>query len=89
MNKILLFRTLRFLVLCLLALNASALSAPTASSFDWHLPKGARIEGTLLIAEIPAEDGPGNIWCAAKLDVGEALAVMKCVARALETLPSH
>ena len=46
---------------------------------DWSLPSGARIEGDRLIAEIPAEEGPRNIWCAATLDVGEALAAMKCV----------
>ena len=47
---------------------------------DWSLPSGARIEGDRLIAEIPAEEGPRNIWCAATLDVGEALAAMQCVA---------
>ena len=46
---------------------------------DWSLPQGARIEGDTLIAEIPAEEGPRNIWCAAKIDVADALAAMKCV----------
>ncbi len=46
---------------------------------DWSLPSGARIEGDRLIAEIPAEEGPRNIWCAAKIDVADALAAMKCV----------
>ena len=61
----------------------SASSAPLrlrVKNTDWSLPRGARIEGDRLIAEIPAEEGPRNIWCAAKIPVAEALAAMKCVA---------
>ncbi|MBP5543564.1 MAG: cellulase family glycosylhydrolase [Kiritimatiellae bacterium] len=87
MNKTLLIRTSRFFAsffLAVFAFEPSALSAPlreiSSRDLNWKLPKGARIEGDRLIAEIPAEDGPGNIWCAATLDISEALAAMKCVA---------
>ena len=53
---------------------------PCVKNTDWSLPTGARIEGDRLIAEISAEEGPRNIWCAAKIPVAEALAAMKCVA---------
>ena len=61
----------------------SATPAPTRTlpiaNDAWSLPWGARIEGDRLIAEIPAEEGPRNIWCTAQLDIGDALAAMKCV----------
>ena len=50
-----------------------------ATNLAWSLPAGARIEGDRLIAEISAEEGPRNIWCAAKIPVAEALVAMKCV----------
>ena len=53
---------------------------PAPRQLDWRLPTGARIEGDRLIAEIPAEDGPRNIWCSAELNIADALAAMKCVA---------
>ena len=46
---------------------------------DWSLPKGARIEGDTLIAEIPAEDGPRTVWCGVKIPVADALDKMQCV----------
>ena len=73
-----------FLVAAALAATATGAAAPLDGidprELDWSLPKGARIEGERLVAEIPAEDGPRNVWCAATLDVGEALAAMRCVA---------
>ena len=73
-----------FIVAAALAATTTGAAAPLRGidphELDWTLPPGARIEGDRLIAEIPAEDGPRNIWCAAKIPVADALAAMKCVA---------
>ncbi|MBR0056899.1 MAG: hypothetical protein IJP66_06170, partial [Kiritimatiellae bacterium] len=74
---------LPLIALAAVLVATSAFSAPLrlcVKNADWSLPRGARIEGDRLIAEIPAEEGPGTIWCYAKIPVAEALAAMKCVA---------
>ena len=73
---------LPLIALAAVLVATSAFSAPLrlcVKNADWSLPRGARIEGDRLIAEIPAEEGPGTIWCYAKIPVADALANMQCV----------
>ncbi len=64
------------LALCCSAAPPHEIEIPHSA---WSLPRGARIEGDRLIAEIPAGEGPRNVRCYAKIPVADALARMQCV----------
>ena len=78
MNNILFLASL---LLTVFALSAPCtLAVPTASSIDWHLPRGARIEGDTLVAEIaPDATGRRDARAAAEIDVADALADGCCI----------
>ena len=55
---------------CLIAVTAAA---EPLRNLDWTLPEGARIEGSTLIAETPADSKPRTIHCEAPLDLSSHL----------------